>query len=148
MFERSSRNPPAVFAASDLESIHIGVWSDCIHPIARAFGPEVDNSVDSSELESSEENSSTDGSELEGSETNSSEVVKRTREKEAAYCINLKSHLAERYGRPRVYKASRAKTQSGDRPNLADGLLVLQIQESILTFLVKLCKSMLHDKNL
>ena len=111
-----SRNPPAAFAASDLESIYIGIWGETVLP--------VDTSRD-------------DGSEKDESTGN-----------KKVYCIDLKSHLPEQYGRISVYKPARAKTRMGERPNVADGLLVLQIQQSILAFLVKFCKSMLHDKNI
>lgn len=129
------RTLPAVFATSDLESIHIGIFNEAIHPVSLGmenFLASQDFGMDSShDLDESDEDTSSN-----------SDVSKR------AYCIDLKSHSLDRYGRLGIYRPSKTRTKRGERPNVGEALLLLRIQQRTLEFLVKLCRSMLHDKKL
>ncbi|KAJ4287301.1 hypothetical protein N0V90_012699 [Kalmusia sp. IMI 367209] len=62
--------------------------------------------------------------------------------------MDLKTEAPEKYGRISEYKPSKEKTREGELPNVSNGLLVLEIQDRILSFLVKLCGSILHDKQI
>jgi hypothetical protein len=62
--------------------------------------------------------------------------------------MDLESHSLEQYGQITKYEPSAEKAEQGLLPNVSSGLLVLQIQDRILDFLVKLCIQLLHDDNL
>ena len=127
-----SRNPPAVFTALDLDTIHIGIWSDVIQPIyfIAEGHPDADASI--SDTYPSSDSESGIGQEEDKYET--------------PYRIDFKSRSVERYGRVRRYRASRAKTKRGELPNVPEGLLALEIQDRILEFLLKFCQGTLHDR--
>ena len=134
------RNRPAMFADQDLDSMCIGLRlrGDAILPISigsKAFPKSQDLPDDASGHDDSE--------------------PYRDPGPEAPYfatkksnCMSLSGDTVDVSGKIRRYRASLTKTKNGDLPNVAEGLLILQVQVHILELLVKLCKIILRDKNL
>jgi hypothetical protein len=62
--------------------------------------------------------------------------------------MDLETHSPEQYGQIAKYEPPAEKAEQGFLLNVSSGLLVLQIQDRILDFLVKLCSQLLHDDKL
>ena len=128
------RNHPAVFAALDQESIHVGIWSRVILPVAL---PQRPRSYSMSSSEGDTHNHSQSPLLLEESDEDDG----------GPFFIDLETRSLDQYGRLKPYEPYRSKPHS-ERPNVAQGLLVLHIQNSVLESLVKLCKLLLQEKKL